>query len=196
MWAPKNKKAQTQESRCRVQFLFTKPPVHKNPTFPRKCLKEWELIHPQWNCAQYFHIFCISAEKEKEKKNQEAFFLIRTQGDSLTFSTPEAMMVRIFRSKQLLPPPLSPNEAVGSQSEWNQPIDYREGRDLRRGAAKNAFPVSISTSPCFHLVISVWQKLVCLCTAAAESGTEGGGGLGVGSKCKIKAVLPRAQLIL
>ena len=38
-------------------------------------------------------------------------------------------MVCIFRSKQL--PPSSPNEAVGSQSEWNQPIDYKEGRDLK-----------------------------------------------------------------
>lgn len=85
--------------------------------------------------------------KKKRKKNQEASFLIRTQGDSLTFSTPEAMMVRIFRSKQL-PPSLSPNEAVGSQSEWNQPIDYREGRDLRRGAAKKRIP-------CLYLDFSV-----------------------------------------
>lgn len=45
----------------------------------------------------------------KKEKNQGSFFLIRTQADSLTSSTPEAMTVCIFRSKRRLMKLSAPN---------------------------------------------------------------------------------------
>lgn len=123
-----------------------------------------------WRNDSYYISLNISlpfcSKKNPQKKNQEGFFLIRTQADSLTSSTPEAMTVCIFRSKRRLMKLSAPNPSR------NQSIDYGEGRNLVRGSLKTRSLSPSSTSQDFHLDIAAWRT-PCLRTPAAEESGRG-----------------------
>ncbi len=92
------------KSRPCAGFLFTKPLVHTAmiPIFPRRLTLGG--MRSNTSSKPPRSIFSNPLPLLGKKKSG-GFFLIKTQGDSLTFSTPEAMMVCIFRSKH--PPPLT-----------------------------------------------------------------------------------------